>query len=334
MLVRKVDNSELVTFGELTLNTIELRPSYKDVLEVYNFTGEKILFATPDGAVFELPHIHNPEHAGKLVIRREVKWADGGKWLKNLEDKGGIDAEVMERLKAFYLAANERNNLLENGGHHTCRYDTVLELPEEGSAYNAAAVKCPSVIFGRANGMRSVTMMHEALYGSTAPEVEASDKVTIGVVVSAKDYASAGYAYLHIKGMYICARKLIAEDRWPGTLICLATGNVIIEMDAFDDHTEALLHDNLASAVVEAAKEFTITHSERDADSYDSVDRRAKDEDIHRTRKLKHTLNLEEHEIKKHELISKIATAEVLAEDKIASDNFKSILNVAMGLVS
>lgn len=334
MIVRKVNETGLYEFGKLDLNTAEVVPSYKEETIVFNFTGERITFINSEGSAYTLKPEQNADFDGKIIIRKEIKWSHGSRWVKQLSNNHTVDSRIVELLEKCYAEANKKDNLIKNGGHHTCRYDIVLDLPDKHNGYNAFTLSHPNITIGHMNGGRSLEMLHEKKFADTGPaDLNAGTSSTIGYVVSEEEVAEGG-GVIHVLSMFIRVKRITCSYRSPGSLVCLVTGTTLHDAKTQETADDVLeLHDDVAEAIENIALELKETYRERDTHIKHTLIDNAQVEAEEKIRADKHNLNLELHGLKRSAIITDMASTELLAETKVNNENAKTLLGVVSKVV-
>lgn len=332
MNVRQVQESELKSFGEVDLNASEVMPAYRDLLEVYNFTEENILFINGEGNMFELPSTSHDMYMGKIIIRREVQWANGGKWLRQLNTNSTISPEVLVALEDYYGRANKYDSLIKNGGHHTCKYDVVLELPSVDAEYNGVTSSFPNVTFGRLDGKRTVEMLHDEKHQLKDTTVGLKETIPLGVVVE-ENLVAVGDGVVHVLNMFIRVKRIISAGRLPGTLVCMITGSTLYEPGTVVSEEGLGLYASVAEALSQVRLEATESFDTREIDTFKSLVQQTEAEAEDKLRSMKHDLQLDMHNLKREALISDMAASQLMIESKIDADNFKAVTGIVMNLL-
>lgn len=315
------------------LGTVDLDPSrhfsaYKETVEIFNFTGEPLLYCNTDGAVFNLPSDSHAIYNGQIVVRKEIRWRTEVNFKEFLPNKKFLTPEVSEALEAYYLKAASNKNIDLPGGYHSCMYDVVLNAPSSKEEHKAYKANHPDVIFGVKDGLRTIKLLHNSRCGNGKSPQE--NIVPVGVVVKQEDYTE-DIVYVQLHGIYVKARPIRSAAITIGAIVCLLTGSVIHTPEEGEGNTMGHFV-SILSAIGETMGKYKNDFKDREL-TYQSVE----DESTHRRgdreHRLKTELSLELHDLKRRSLITDMASSRMVSDNKIAIDNAKTILGAVTNIV-
>lgn len=326
MTDRQSDDSRVLhEIGTVDLKAGKHLPAYSENFSIFNFTGEDILYCNADGALLSLPTDFHELYDGKIIIRKKVNWNAGTELMQYLKNNRLIPEEVGNALGAYYKkTAEEEFNRL--AGNRELEYDIVLDDPVS-SVGGAYSVSNPDVILGTMNSLRSVKDLHRHRYLEGNGKVNKKDFITIGVVVEPTDM-DITTRFIHVHNMFVHARPVQSAVLALGAVICLITGTLLhdpsvtkVEGETLDTFTGVV--SALESASIIRGKEY-----DGREDIHKDLADMAKFEEEDRRRRLRHELNLEQHELKRQQTIHDMAISQMNAEHKVDLENTKTVLGM------